>query len=174
MHVEKWFIKHLLNLFFTHFFRSKATPKPSTFAPVPNSTHLDAVPQATPINRNRVVHKKVRTFPLCFDDSDPASVHENAALSETLVPIRLDMDIEGQKLRDTFLWNKNETMMTPDQFAEVLCDDLDLNPIHFVPAVTAAVQQQLDNFPSESENLLKEQQVKTFEKPFVLPIPWVF
>ena len=76
------------------------------------------------------------------------------------------MDIEGQKLRDTFLWNKNETMMTPDQFAEVLCDDLDLNPIHFVPAVTAAVQQQLDNFPSESENLLKEQQVKTFEKTF--------
>ena len=86
---KKCFIK--LNLFFTLFFRSKATPKPSTFAPVPNSTHLDAVPQATPINRNRVVHKKVRTFPLCFDDSDPASVHENAALSETLVPIRLDM-----------------------------------------------------------------------------------
>ena len=110
------------------------------------------------IFRNRVVHKKVRTFPLCFDDSDPASVHENATLNETLVPIRLDMDIEGQKLRDTFLWNKNESMMTPDQFAEVLCDDLDLNPIHFVPAVTAAVQQQLDNFPSEGENLLKEQQ----------------
>merc|ERR1711997_352737 len=136
----------------------KSVAKPTTFAPVPNSTHLDAVPQATPINRNRVMHKKIRTFPLCFDDSDPASVHENAALNETLVPIRLDMDIEGQKLRDTFLWNKNETMMTPDQFAEVLCDDLDLNPIHFVPAVTAAVQQQLDNFPSESENLLKEQQ----------------
>ena len=89
--------------------------------------------------RNRVVHKKVRTFPLCFDDTDPASVHENAGVPEVLVPIRLDMDIEGQKLRDTFLWNKNETMMTPDQFAEVLCDDLDLNPIHFVPAITAAV-----------------------------------
>merc|ERR1712156_1071980 len=133
----------------------KSVAKPTTFAPVPNSTHLDAVPQATPINRNRVMHKKIRTFPLCFDDSDPASVHENAALNETLVPIRLDMDIEGQKLRDTFLWNKNETMMTPDQFAEVLCDDLDLNPIHFVPA---AVQQQLDIFPSESENLLKNQQ----------------
>lgn len=24
-----------------------------------------------------------------------------------LVPIRLDMEIEGQKLRDTFTWNKN-------------------------------------------------------------------
>ena len=29
----------------------KSVAKPTTFAPVPNSTHLDAVPQATPINR---------------------------------------------------------------------------------------------------------------------------
>jgi len=139
-------------------FSKPKVAKPTTFAPIPNNIHLDAVPQATPINRNRVVNKKVRTFPLCFDDSDPASIHENASLTEALVPIRLDMDIEGQKLRDTFLWNKNETMMSPDQFAEVLCDDLDLNPIHFVPAITAAIQQQVENYPSESENLLKEQQ----------------
>lgn len=32
---------------------------------------------------------------------------ENSAKSELLVPIRLDMEIEGQKLRDTFTWNKN-------------------------------------------------------------------
>ena len=38
--------------------------------------------------RNRVIHKKVRTFPLCFDDTDPAMVHENASLKESLVPIR--------------------------------------------------------------------------------------
>ena len=70
--------------------------KPASIVPaMPNSSHLDAVPQATPINRNRVVHKKVRTFPLCFDDTEPANVHENAAQSEVLVPIRLDMDIEG-------------------------------------------------------------------------------
>ena len=73
---------------------------------MPNSTHLDAVPQASPINRNRVIHKKVRTFPLCFDDTEPASIHENASQPEHLVPIRLDMDIDGQKLRDTFLWNR--------------------------------------------------------------------
>ena len=35
--------------------------KPASYVPsVPSSSHLDAVPQATPINRNRVVHKKVR------------------------------------------------------------------------------------------------------------------
>lgn len=74
---------------------------------LPNSSHLDAVPQATPINRNRVHNKKVRTFPLCYDDTDPSSNIENAAAQEMLVPIRLDMEIEGQKLRDTFTWNKN-------------------------------------------------------------------
>ena len=77
-----------------------ARPKPakpvSIVPAMPNSSHLDAVPQATPINRNRVIHKKVRTFPLCFDDTDPPAVHENAAQPEVLVPIRLDMDIEGE------------------------------------------------------------------------------
>ena len=52
-------------------------------------------------------------------------------------------NILGQKLRDTFLWNKNDTMLSPDQFAEVLCDDLDLNPLHFVPAISAAINQQI-------------------------------
>jgi SWI/SNF-related matrix-associated actin-dependent regulator of chromatin subfamily B protein 1 len=67
-----------------------------------NSSHLDAVPQPTPINRNRwtelwnksifkfticycrVLHKKVRTFPLCFDDTEPVTVHENASQSEVM------------------------------------------------------------------------------------------
>jgi len=60
------------------------------------------------------------------------------------VPIRLDMEIEGTKLRDTFTWNRNETLITPEMFAEVLCDDLDLNPQMFVHAITAAIRQQLD------------------------------
>ena len=42
------------------------------------------------------------------------------------------MDIDGQKLRDTFMWNKNEQLLSPEQYAEVICDDLDLNPINFV------------------------------------------
>ncbi|XP_076224518.1 SWI/SNF related, matrix associated, actin dependent regulator of chromatin, subfamily b, member 1 isoform X1 [Nomia melanderi] len=117
---------------------------------LPNSSHLDAVPQATPINRNRVHNKKVRTFPLCFDDTDPSANLENAAQQEMLVPIRLDMEIEGQKLRDTFTWNKNESLITPEQFAEVLCDDLDLNPLTFVPAIAQAIRQQIEAFPQET------------------------
>lgn len=36
-----------------------------------------------------------------------AAIHEAAALPEDLVPIRLDIEIDGQKLRDSFTWNKN-------------------------------------------------------------------
>ncbi|VVC38190.1 Chromatin-remodeling complex component Sfh1/SNF5,SNF5/SMARCB1/INI1 [Cinara cedri] len=122
---------------------------------LPNSSHLDAVPQATPINRNRIIQKKVRTFPLCYDDTDPANIHENANFSELLVPIRLDMEIEGQKLRDTFTWNKNESLITPEQFAEVLCDDLDLNPLPFVPAIAQSIRQQIEAF--HNDNILDEQ-----------------
>jgi SWI/SNF-related matrix-associated actin-dependent regulator of chromatin subfamily B member 1 len=117
---------------------------------MPNSSHLDAVPQATPINRNRVYNKKVRTFPMCFDDTDPTANFENSAQSEMLVPIRLDMELEGQKLRDTFTWNKNESIISPEQFAEILCDDLDLNPVPFVPAISTAIRQQIEAYVSES------------------------
>lgn len=42
-----------------------------------------------------------------YDDLDPSQIHENAGKSEELVPIRLDMEFDGQKLRDCFTWNKN-------------------------------------------------------------------
>lgn len=75
---------------------------------VPNSSHhLDAVPCSTPVSRSRLSHKKVRTFPLLYDDLDPSAIQENSNQPEVLVPIRLDMEIEGHKLRDTFTWNKN-------------------------------------------------------------------
>lgn len=111
-----------------------------------------------------------------YDDTEPANIHENANLAELLVPIRLDMEIEGQKLRDTFTWNKNgtynlffilsylffkykiifsESLITPEQFAEVLCDDLDLNPLPFVPAIAQSIRQQIEAF--QNDNILDEQ-----------------
>lgn len=87
---------------------------------------------------------------MCFDDTDPTANMENASQNEVLVPIRLDMELEGQKLRDTFTWNKHECMISPEQFAEILCDDLDLNPVPFVPAISAAIRQQIEVYPIES------------------------
>ena len=41
-----------------------------------------------------------------------------------------------------------EQLITPAQFAEILCDDLDLNPLAFVPAIEASIKQQLEACPS--------------------------
>lgn len=136
----------------------EAKKRSSTWVPtLPSSSshHLDAVPCSTPINRNRLGRNKTRSYPLCFDDLDPSSVHENANKPEFLIPIRLDMEFEGQKLRDCFTWNKNESLITPEAFAEILCDDLDLNPVHFVQGISQAIKQQIEAFPTDG--ILDEQ-----------------
>lgn len=62
-----------------------------------------------------------------FDDTDPAPVHENANQPEVLVPIRLDMEVDGYKLRDCFTWNKNGIMLG---FLPVNSISSDLNIFH--------------------------------------------
>jgi len=42
-----------------------------------------------------------------YDDHDMAAIHVAAKQNEDLIPIRLDIELDGQKLRDTFTWNKN-------------------------------------------------------------------
>uniref|UniRef100_A0A672SF21 SWI/SNF related, matrix associated, actin dependent regulator of chromatin, subfamily b, member 1b n=1 Tax=Sinocyclocheilus grahami TaxID=75366 RepID=A0A672SF21_SINGR len=144
------------------YLREQKAKKNSQWVPtLPNSSHhLDAVPCSTTINRNRM--GQFDKFSLCFmdfhpgfDDHDPAVIHENASQAEVLVPIRLDMEIDGQKLRDAFTWNMNEKLMTPEMFAEILSDDLDLNPLTFVPAIASAIRQQIESYPTDS--ILDEQ-----------------
>jgi SWI/SNF-related matrix-associated actin-dependent regulator of chromatin subfamily B protein 1 len=119
--------------------------------------HLDAVPCSTAIAKGsaRWNPKRVKTFPLIYDDLDPAMVHLISNVDEFLIPIRLDMELEGLRLRDTFVWNKHEISITPEQFAEVLCDDLELPAQAFVPAIAQAIKQQVEAFPTE--NILDQQ-----------------
>ena len=36
-----------------------------------------------------------------------------------------------------------------------MCDDLDLNPITFVPAIAQCIRQQLDSFPPDGEAIIE-------------------
>lgn len=40
-------------------------------------------------------------------------------------------------------------------FAEILCDDLDLSPLAFVPAIASAIRQQIESYPTDT--ILEEQ-----------------
>lgn len=62
--------------------------------------------------------------------------------------------------------------MTPEMFAEILCDDLDLNPLTFVPAIASAIRQQIESYPTDS--ILDEQtDQRVIIKVGLDPFPYV-
>lgn len=73
-------------------------------------------------------------------------IHHAANRPEVLIPIRLDLDIDpGRRLKDTFLWNLHETLITPDEFAETMAVDLHLPP-HMIPRIAEAIRSQLEEY----------------------------
>ncbi|KAJ2345774.1 Chromatin structure remodeling complex protein sfh1 [Coemansia sp. RSA 2618] len=49
-----------------------------------------------------------------------------AQQEELLVPIRLELEVGDYRLHDAFVWNANERVTTPEQFAAIYCADLAL------------------------------------------------
>ena len=47
----------------------------------------------------------------------------------------------------------SEMNIAPEQFAEILCDDCDLNPSVFVPAIAQAIRQQVESHPSSDPSI---------------------
>ena len=69
-----------------------------------------------------------------------------SSLPETLVPIRLDLEHEPFKLRDTFLWNAVEDETSLDLFAASICEDLGVPPKVFMELIKVAVQSQVNEY----------------------------
>ncbi|CAH7686747.1 hypothetical protein PPACK8108_LOCUS21447 [Phakopsora pachyrhizi] len=67
-------------------------------------------------------------------------------VEEILVPIRLEIEIDHWKLRDTFTWNLKEPVVTPEQFAAHLCEDLILPAQHFIGPIVNSIREQLDEY----------------------------
>jgi chromatin structure-remodeling complex subunit SFH1 len=109
-----------------------------------------------------------------FNDSRSAA---QANLPLTLIPIRIDLDISAfipappfpapnpqfvdtsvpqyrpqemtvpYRLRDTFLWNLHETLITTDQFASALVQDLDLpNRNNTIGEISKQIRTQLEEY----------------------------
>uniref|UniRef100_A0A670JUW2 SWI/SNF Subunit INI1 DNA binding domain-containing protein n=1 Tax=Podarcis muralis TaxID=64176 RepID=A0A670JUW2_PODMU len=117
------------------YLREQKAKRNSQWVPtLPNSSHhLDAVPCSTTINRNRMGRDKKRTFPLCFDDHDPAVIHENASQPEVLVPIRLDMEKTSTMAIIWISLLPSEKLMTPEMFSRFSAIDLDFESPDLCP-----------------------------------------
>ncbi|KAG1484227.1 hypothetical protein G6F57_002035 [Rhizopus arrhizus] len=92
------------------------------------------------------------------------AVKEQAEKEECLVPIRIDLEIEGYKLRDTFTWNLNESLITFEQFAEVICLDLRLPLGLFVEPIAKSIKEQLEDYNLSASNPQETEELKTIVK----------
>ena len=44
-----------------------------------------------------------------------------------LIPIKIDIEIEGKRLKEIFFWDKNEPYLTLESFAKILLEEHNLN-----------------------------------------------
>ncbi|PIA13346.1 SWI/SNF-related matrix associated protein, partial [Coemansia reversa NRRL 1564] len=84
-----------------------------------------------------------RLAPLRFSKKQ---LQHQAQRREILVPIRLDIDADGYRLRDTFTWDLNNELIAPRQFAMCLCSDMELPAESFVMLIVQAIDEQLDDY----------------------------
>ena len=45
----------------------------------------------------------------------------------TLIPIKLDLEIEGKRLKEVFLWDKTEPYLSVESFVKILMEEHNLN-----------------------------------------------
>lgn len=87
-----------------------------------------------------------RTTPLKFSRKD---IKKQAEQHEELVPVRVDVDWDKVRLRDTFTWNMHERLIQPETFAAQLIEDMGLKPPVDKPVFDQVVNQiteQLNDF----------------------------
>ena len=66
-----------------------------------------------------------------------------------LVPIRLNIEKFGVRIRETFTWNQNDQTLRPKAFAVQFCHDEELPDVMVAP-ITTAIEEQLRMYTSES------------------------
>ena len=80
------------------------------------------VPQVLyPVNRRRPGGRRTRELRVSRKDLNV----QNEQI-EDLVPIRIDIDWDKVKVRDTFTWNLHDTVVSPELFAEKFVEDMGL------------------------------------------------
>ncbi|KAF9928484.1 SWI/SNF chromatin-remodeling complex subunit [Mortierella alpina] len=104
-----------------------------------SAPHGNAFQIVYPAHRRRARKSKAFTFPRL-------SVEEQAQKDDVLVPIRLEIELDGLVLRDTFTWNLYESLITPEHFAEVLCEDMQFPAQQFAPLIAKHIREQIQDY----------------------------
>ena len=97
-----------------------------------------------PANRRRPGNRKTRELRVSRKDMKLQNEQ-----TEDLVPIRLDIEWEKIRIRDTLTWNLHDRVVSPDLFAEKMVEDLGLpleTCLPLVRMVSQSIQEQLADY----------------------------
>ncbi|KAI0301230.1 hypothetical protein B0F90DRAFT_1810215 [Multifurca ochricompacta] len=78
-------------------------------------------------------------------DLSEETLAEQAKRPVALVPIRVEFETDTHRIRDCFVWNLHEMVITPEQFARTFCADLDLPASPWADTVAAQIRAQLED-----------------------------
>lgn len=90
-----------------------------------------------PGQRRRAGNRRTRELRVARKDAG-----QQAEYLEELVPVRLDLELEKLRLRDTFTWNLNDRLVSPQLFAENLIEDLKI-PVEASQQLARQVHQEM-------------------------------
>ncbi|KAJ3674388.1 hypothetical protein LUZ60_005004 [Juncus effusus] len=77
-------------------------------------------------------------------------------IKEKIVPIRVDLRVNNTVLRDNFLWDISNFESDPEEFAKILCDDLNIADPEVAPAIAVAIREQLYEIATQSVSAVRE------------------
>ncbi|WRT70508.1 uncharacterized protein IL334_007506 [Kwoniella shivajii] len=79
----------------------------------------------------------------------PAQLKSMAEVEDHIVPVRLDLEHDSYKLKDTFMWNCADKVVTPEIFAQSMCDDFAVPPQHFLSKIVTAIQERVQEYQDQ-------------------------
>ncbi|KAI3614642.1 hypothetical protein CBS9595_003913 [Malassezia furfur] len=124
---------------------ARATDSPDTHGPGDVEGESELRPPGSqlgvPVPRNRLVVRPARRTPHAYFSD--AQLTQHASNTEVLVPIRIEFHTDTHRIKDVFLWNLHERLITPYQFAQIFLQDLALPLTPYAVQIESLIIQQL-------------------------------
>jgi SWI/SNF-related matrix-associated actin-dependent regulator of chromatin subfamily B protein 1 len=73
------------------------------------------------------------------------AVQSNCQPNLQMVPIKIDLELEGRRYKDLFLWDKNEPYLTLESFVKILIEEQNL-PAVFENELISTIKKQINQF----------------------------
>ena len=96
-----------------------------------------------PVPSHRLVVRPAKRTPHTYFTE--RQLEQQGDSTEVLVPIRIEFHTETHRIKDVFLWNLHEQLISPYQFAHIFLQDLELPMQPYATQIESLIIQQLSD-----------------------------